>query len=284
MALNGGSAVPLTVVILALNESQVLARCIARLRWADEILVVDSGSTDETVQLAQSLGAQVVSQPWLGWSVQRNVGSSLAHNDWVLFVEADEVVTVDLEQAIRRVFASPPSPADAFAIDRRDEFMGGLMPQAQRRRTVRTFVRLFNRRESRWDERMLVHERVVVPGRVVVLDGILAHWRRQSLSEQAERIVRYSNIEAQALDERGQRPSAVKLVLHPVARFIWLFLVRGGFRAGRRGFIHAVLRSFADLLRHARHFEMHLGETPPDPPGYERPDTTSGPRGARPVR
>src|SRR3954447_23349753 len=140
------AAAPITFVILTKNEEAFIERCLASVAWADEALVLDSGSTDRTREIARSLGASVYEQPWLGWVPQRQAGIALARNDWVLILEADEIVSDELRDGICAVMASSPEPRDGYVVDRRDEFFGQLFPNMRRAALRRTFVRLFNRK------------------------------------------------------------------------------------------------------------------------------------------
>ena len=165
----------LTVIILTLNEEEFIERCIHSVRWADEVLVVDSNSTEQTREIATSLGARVYEQKWLGWSGQHNKGMELAKNDWVMFLEGDEIVTPQLAQSIQDVMSRPMDEGDGYALDRRGDFYGILLPNVSRPAKRKSFVRLFNRRCSAYDMSMKVHEEVILPGRSIPLQGVLIH-------------------------------------------------------------------------------------------------------------
>ena len=167
--------------------------------WADEVVVLDCGSTDGTRELAAAAGAVVHEQPWAGFSAQKNAAARLATNDWVLSLDADEIVTPPLARSIEAALAAP-DPADGYAVHRRSDFLGALLPSAGK-----PFVRLYHRARSAWDEDMTVHEAVRVPGRVHVLDGALLHWNDQSIDELAVLFNRYATDEARELDRRGVR-------------------------------------------------------------------------------
>ena len=257
---------PVTAVVLTLDEESLVGRCVGALAWADEVLVVDSGSTDATRELAAAAGARVVEQPWLGWSAQRNAGAAAASNDWVVFLEADEVMTATLAAAVGEVLAGGPDPADAWSMDRRDELMGELMPSAQRRSKTADRVRLYHRGHSRWDESMLVHEEVLVTGAKHLLPGHLVHWRPQGVAEVGQVVARYAAIEARDRAAHSRRASAARLVALPLARFAWLYAVRGSCRHGVPGLVNAVLRAHADFLRLAQQIQDQGPPAPADPP------------------
>lgn len=255
-----------TAIVLTLDEEALVERCVRSLGWADEVLVLDSGSADRTRELAAAAGARVVEQPWLGWSAQRNAGAAAAAHDWVVFLEADEVMTATLADGVRAVLAGDPSPADAWSMDRRDELMGELMPSLQRRSKTTDRVRLYHRGHSRWDESMLVHEEVLVTGAKHLLPGHLVHWRPQAVAEVGQVVARYAAVEARDRAAHDRRASPLRLVALPLARFAWTYAVKGSFRHGVPGLVNAVLRSHADFLRLAQQIQDQGPAAPRDPP------------------
>src|ERR1700754_92248 len=146
-----GSTVDVSVVILTRNEASLIARAIASAWWASEVVVVDSGSTDRTCEIAASLGAKVYHQDWLGWRLQHEAAAERASHDWIFSLDADEIVTPGLAASIVAALRANPDPQDGFVLERREEFLGTLMPNTRRRSKRRTFVRLYNRRLSRYD-------------------------------------------------------------------------------------------------------------------------------------
>src|SRR5215207_2451501 len=130
----------LTVIILTLNEEEFIERCIRSVSWADEVLVLDSCSSDRTREIAALLGANVYEQKWLGWPGQRNKAVSLAKNDWVFFVECDEIVTPQLARSIEEAMNGPVDERDAYFVDRRGDFYGLLLPNMSRASKRRSLV------------------------------------------------------------------------------------------------------------------------------------------------
>jgi (heptosyl)LPS beta-1,4-glucosyltransferase len=255
-----------SAIVLTLNEEALIGRCLDSLAFLDEVVVVDSGSADRTREIAAGRGAKVVGQEWLGWVPQRQAGIAAARNDWVMVVEADEVVTPRLRAAIERVAAGPMDPRDAYSVDRRGEFLGVLLPNEARRRNIVTFARLFHREHSHYDPGALVHERVVYPGEVHLLDGVLLHWRGVDLHGQIEALNRYATVEADVLDGAGVAPKPWKLVVMPLLRFVWLYVVKREYRLGVPGLMHAQVRAIADFTRHAKHWERHHADRDAPPP------------------
>ena len=275
---------PLSAVIMTQNEEAFIARCIGSVSWADEVLVIDSGSTDRTREIAASLGANVYQQPWLGFSGQRNRGAELARHDWIFFLDADEVVTKELARSVKTVMRGTPDARDGYAIDRRGDFLGALLPNEARPSKRRTFIRLYNRRYSAYDPEMPVHEEVRFPGKSVPLEGVLLHWNGLSMDEFVPLFNRYATLEAQTLHDNGKKATALDIFARPVLRFFWSYLARGGWRLGTRGLMHAMLKAVSDYLRYAKLWELqHVTPTPhppaelyTPPPVIPVPGTPSG--------
>jgi (heptosyl)LPS beta-1,4-glucosyltransferase len=257
----------LSVVICARDEESVIERCLASVSWADELLVLDSGSTDGTRERAAAAGATVHRQAWLGFSAQKNRAAALAAHDWVLSLDADEIVTPRLARSIQEVLRGPMNPRDGWVVDRRGNFLGVLLSNGSRPAKRRRFVRLYNRRHSAWDEAMRVHEEVLCPGRRHRLAGVLLHWNDYSLDELIALFNRYASIEAQELHAAGARASAAKVVYRPVLRFLWHYLATGDVRLGGRGVLHSGLKAASEYMRYAKLWELqHRRAAATDPP------------------
>jgi glycosyltransferase involved in cell wall biosynthesis len=257
----------ITVVVCTLDEEAVIERCLTPVRWANELLVIDSGSTDATRERAEALGATVHHQDWLGFSAQKNRGAALARNDWILSLDADEVVSAELAASIREVASGPMDPRDGYAVDRRGDFLGALLPNGARKRKRDRFVRLYNRRHSEWDTSAPVHEEVRCPGRRHQLAGVLLHWNGYSLDELVALFNRYATIEAKALSAGGKRSSAVAALYRPLLRFGWHYVVRGEMRLGARGLLHSGLKATSEYMRYAKLWELQNAPShSPDPP------------------
>ena len=238
---------PLSVVIMTKNEESVISRCIGSVVWADEVLVIDSGSTDKTKEIAASLGANVYEQAWLGFSAQRNRGAQLAQHDWVLFIDADEIVTEELAASVQKVMQGTPDAKDGYAVDRRGDFLGVLLPNESRPSKRRNFIRLCNRQYSAYDPDMPVHEEMRFPGKAISLEGVLLHWNGFTMDEFVPLFNRYATLEAQALNGMGKKATALDIIVRPVLRFFWSYLAKGGWRLGTRGLMHAMLKGSSGL-------------------------------------
>lgn len=267
---------PVSVLVLTRDEAGFIERLMASVAWADEILVLDSESADDTRERARRAGATVHVQPWLGWVEQKRRGAALARHDWILSLDADEIVTDALGRSIQDALAARPDPRDGFVVERREEFLGRLMPDARRRSKRDGFVRLFNRRHGDWDPALIVHEEIVCPGRLHKLDGALLHWRNYAIGRQLETLGRNAELEAAMIEARGGG-LLFGMTLKPVLRFAWLYLRSGWWRMGRRGFVFAGLHAFAEFLRHAEAWERRSV-----PPQRDPPPATWSPSGVRP--
>ena len=269
---------PLSVIILTRNEEDFVGRVMEHVDFADEFVIVDCGSDDRTREVASALGARVVEQEWLGWPAQRNRGAQAAANDWVLFLEADEIVTPELAASFRQVLAGPMDPMDGYSLDRRDDVLGALMPNESRRSNRIGLVRMFNRRHTSYGLEALAHEQARPPGRMIPLEGVLLHWRGRDIDESVVALNRYATIEAQMLDADGVRATYLRLAARPVLRFLWCFVRKRGFRHGTRGLIWSLLRATAEGLRWAKlwerqHVRGDLRQPPPEL--FERPEPPS---------
>jgi glycosyltransferase involved in cell wall biosynthesis len=239
----------LSVITLALNEERNIEACLESVRWADEILVVDSGSTDRTVELARRFTDGVVTVPWLGYGPTKNHALGLVHGDWVLWLDADERVTPEQEREIRQVLQSrDPGPA-AYAMGRRAYFLGrwirhsGWYPSR--------VTRLFRRTAGRFTEKN-VHEQLVVDGPVGVLGGDLLHYTDPDLHHYFAKFNRYTSLAAEDLDAAGRRWSMIDLVIRPCFQFCKMYVARRGFIDGMEGFILAIVSSAYVFVKYAK--------------------------------
>ncbi len=245
---------PISLVIITLNEESNIARCIASAPFVSDILVLDSGSTDQTVELAKGLGARVIVEPWRGYFKQKLRATELAEQDWVLSLDADEALSPELAEEIRALEFSEGSDlsgVDGFEMPRLSFHMGrwirhgGWYPDRQ--------LRLFHRGRAQWSGGM-VHERVRAE-RVQRLRGDIHHYVFKDLSDQVQTNNEYSSLGAEDLRQRGKSFSLLKLLLKPWSKFFETYLLKGGFRDGLPGFIISVGASYSVFLKFAKLWE-----------------------------
>jgi glycosyltransferase involved in cell wall biosynthesis len=247
---------PLSVVILAKNEELFIERCICSVQWADEVLVLDSGSTDKTREIAKSLGAVVYEQEWLGWTEQHNKAIELAKHDWILTLDCDEIVTPQLATSIKTVLHHPMKEQDGYSMSRRGDFYDVLLPDSSPRHRRLNFIRLFNRKFSGYDPSLKVHEEVRVSGRAIPLNGYLIHWRGYLMDEYITSANRYATIEAEALNEKGVQATWFIIIFRPILRFIWCYFLHRECLLGTKGLIHSLLAASREYIRYTKLWEM----------------------------
>lgn len=242
---------PVSLVLITRNAAPQLRACIDSARFADEVVVVDSGSDDDTVQVAASMGARVIHQPWLGFGPQKQFAVDCATHDWVLCLDADERVTPDLARSIESELAAPR--ARAFRMARRNRFLGRWLRHGEGYPDWNT--RLFDRRHARWSDDA-VHERVIVDGATMTLDGDLAHESAESLDAYMSKQNRYTTLQAQTMHANGRRASVAKLVLSPIVRFVRFYIFKLGFLDGIAGLVHIAIGCETSFLKQAKLFAL----------------------------
>ena len=224
---------PLSGIVITRNAAAQLPACLAALAFCDEIVVVDSGSSDETITIARQDGARVIEQEWLGFGPQKQFAVDQARNDWVLCVDADERVSDELRESIDAELAAPKFLAYRFA--RCNRFMGRYLRHGEG--YPDWSLRLFDRRHARWSADV-VHEKVIAAGAVGELVGDLLHDSAESLEHYRAKQDRYTTLAAEAALARGKRATLLRLLLSPMVRFIKFYVVRLGFMDGRPGLLH----------------------------------------------
>jgi glycosyltransferase involved in cell wall biosynthesis len=226
----------LTVAVIAFNAGAQIGPCLASAGFADEILVVDSGSTDDTVAVATRHGARVVQKEWLGFGRQKQHAVSIARNDWVLCLDADERVSERLARSIRETLASPRY--QAYRMARRNRFLGRWLRHGEG--YPDWTVRLFHRAHASWSNDA-VHEAVLTTAEVGRLDGDLMHDSAEDIATYMAKQNRYTTLHAEALYHQGVRASYWRLIASPLARFVKFYFVRLGFLDGGPGFAHIAI-------------------------------------------
>jgi glycosyltransferase involved in cell wall biosynthesis len=242
----------LSVVVVTQNEEERIRACLESASWADELIVVDAESIDKTATVARELTDHVFVRPWPGFAAQKNFGLEQARGDWILSLDADELVSIPLRQEIAAILAGDGEHA-GYAIPRRNVFWGrwirhgGLYPDWQ--------LRLFRRGRGRFAERT-VHESVTVDGSVGRLSGHLEHRSYRDVADFLERADRYSTLAAGEWLAAGRRSRPLAdLVVRPAGRFLTMYVARAGFLDGWRGFLLAVLYAYYVLMRSAKVWE-----------------------------
>jgi glycosyltransferase involved in cell wall biosynthesis len=240
----------LSVILIAMNEEASIARTLRSVAFADEIVVVDSGSSDRTVEIARELGAKVtVTDDWPGFGPQKNRALDLATGDWVLSLDADEWLTADSAEEIRRAVGEGAAGAAAFRMPRRSSFCGRFMRHSGWWPDY--VVRVFRRGSARFSGDA-VHERLVAEGTVGTLREPIMHETFVDLEDMLVKMNRYSTLTAKQLRREGKSAG----LTHAVARAAWAFVrtyfLRAGFLDGREGFMLAVATAEGTYYRYAK--------------------------------
>jgi glycosyltransferase involved in cell wall biosynthesis len=239
----------ISVAIITKNEELAIGRCLQSVSWADEVIVLDSGSTDKTIDIARDLGAKVsVTADWPGFGPQKNRALDLATGDWIFSLDADEWVTRELAEEIQSTITGKPD-FDAYRLPRMSSFCGRFMRHSGW--WPDHVVRLFRRGSARFSDD-IVHERTLVDGGVGTLRNTLMHETYVDLEDMQEKFNRYSTLGAEALHARGARGGIAKAVLHGLSAFLRTYLLRRGFLDGREGFLLAVANAEVAYYKYAK--------------------------------
>ncbi|HEX8473808.1 MAG TPA: glycosyltransferase family 2 protein [Pyrinomonadaceae bacterium] len=251
----------ITATIITYNEAENIRAACESVEWADEVLVVDSESTDATRDIARECGARVILRPWPGFAAQKQFAAEAAAHDWIFSLDADERVSTELRRSLEDVlYTNEMQLADGYRIARRSFYMGrwirggGWYPDHQ--------LRLYRRTRGRW-EGAHVHESVKMDAgaRVSTLDGDLLHYSVRDASHHHRMIgERYAPLAARQMFERGRRTSLLRLATAAPAAFTRSFVLKGGFRDGLAGLSIAHFAAHHAFLKHLLLWEMQKGK------------------------
>ena len=265
---------PLSVCIVCCNEAENIVDCLQSVRWADEIVVVDSGSADATVELAQGLTDRVVHHDWEGYVRQKNYALGLASHEWVLCIDADERVSPELAQEIQnelaRIAAGEPR-AVGFTMPRKVRYFGrwilhgGWYPDRK--------LRFFRKSAGSWGG-VDPHDHLRVDGKVAALKGDLLHFSFRDMRDHLDTINNFTSVAAREKQAGGRKHALLHMLLNPPIRFLRMYVLKRGFLDGMPGFICAVLGSYYVFLKYAKLWELERegSHNPPEatPPAEPR--------------
>ncbi len=271
-----GGRPALSVVLITLNAATQLRPCLESVGFADEIVVVDSGSGDGTQALAAEFGARVLHQDWLGFGAQKQFAVEQATHDWVLCLDADERVTPALAASIRAALAAAGEAAPAaYRFARCNRFLGRYLRHGEG--YPDWSLRLFDRRRARWSDDA-VHEKVIADGPVGMLAGDLLHDSADTIAAYLAKQNRYTTLASEAAFAAGRRARARQVWGSPLIRFIKFFVVRRGARDGLPGFIHIAIGCFNSFTKYAKMIELERQTAARAPsPEARTPAATSSP-------
>jgi glycosyltransferase involved in cell wall biosynthesis len=243
----------LSVIIITHNEEENIKHCLESVKWSDEIVIVDSFSSDKTLEIAREYTPKVFQNKWTNFSRQKNLALGKASSEWVLNIDADERVTPELKDEILSILNSQSLSFDGYYIPLRNYYLGrwirhcGWYPDYH--------LRLFRRQKGRFNQRA-VHESIVVEGKKGYLKSHLNHHSYKNLADHLTRINKYTSLAAQEMFKDRRRATVFDLLFRPPARFIAMYLIKGGFLDGIQGLIISLISSFYVLAKYLRLWEL----------------------------
>lgn len=246
---------PFSVVVITLNAAPQLEACLRSVKFADEIVVVDSGSSDNTEGIALNYGARIFSRSWLGFGPQKQFAVMQARNEWVLCLDADEQVSEDLRASIVAALCQPE--CHAYRMPRSNRFMGRYLRHGEG--YPDWSLRLFDRRHARWSDDA-VHEKVLTGSKVGTLRGDLLHDSAEDLGAYLDKQNRYTTLQAAALHQAGRRAHLAQLVFSPVVRFVRFYFFRLGMLDGIAGLVHIAIGCGNSFMKYAKLMALQKGE------------------------
>lgn len=246
---------PFSVVIITLNAARQLEACLQSASFADEIVVVDSGSSDATVEIALKSGARVIPQDWLGFGRQKQFAVNQASHDWVLCLDADERISDRLRTSIGETLQQPR--CQAYKMPRSNRFMGRYLHHGEG--YPDWSLRLFDRRHARWSDDS-VHEKVLAEGSVGILKGDLLHDSAEDLATYLDKQNRYTTLQAEILFRAGHRCGPGKLLFSPLLRFMRFYFFRLGCLDGTPGLVHILIGCGNSFTKYAKLMAMQKGK------------------------
>ena len=249
----------LSAFIICCNEERNIERCLESVKWCDEIVIVDSGSTDRTLEIARRYTDKIFSREWPGFVAQKRFALTQCTSEWVLNIDADEVVSPELRAQIFMVLADASAHGkqiNGYSLSRVVFYMqrwwrrGGWYPEYR--------LRLCRRSATTWGGED-PHEKASVTGATRKLDGELQHYTYTNLTSQMHSLNKFSETAAQTMFKNGEHYSIFKLLIRPIARFFKFFILKSGFREGFPGFLVACIEAYYVFLKYAKLWELEKG-------------------------
>lgn len=244
----------ISAFIVCCNEESKIDRCLSSVSWCDEIVLVDSGSTDRTIELAQRYSPKIFTRPWPGYVAQKAFGLEQCTSEWVLNLDADEEVSPELRAEILELLANDDGSINGWYVNRVVFFLGKWWRKGTWYPEYR--LRLCRRSKTTWGGRD-PHEKALVAGETRRLSGELRHYTYANITHQVQTLNNYALQAARAMKATGKKPSIAKIFLHPPIRFIKSYFFKRGYREGLPGLIVAVLESGYVFLKYVKLWELN---------------------------
>lgn len=241
----------LSIVYITKNAAITFKQSLNSAAFADEIIVVDSGSTDQTLAIAAQYQAKIIKQHWLGFGKQKQFAINQAKNDWVLSLDADEIISIKLKQSIQAALQNPKNKAYRFA--RSNYFLGRYLKHGEGYPDYS--LRLFNKHNAHWSDDA-VHEYVKTKESVGTLTGDLLHHSCENITAYLQKQNQYTDIQAQQLCLNKTTVSQIKIIFSPIFRFIKFYFLKKGFLDGMAGLIHIRIGCFNSMIKYAKYYEL----------------------------
>ena len=245
----------LSVTIICKNEARNIRPCLESVKWADEIIVVDSGSQDETLEIAREYTNCIYQTDWPGFGVQKNRAIEYATHDWILSIDADERISEELKANIQKILSEQPDQYSAYSVKRRSSYCGKYLKYGSWKKDY--CIRLFRKGKAHFKE-VPVHENLIVQGPTSVIPGLMIHESFRTLDEVIDKMNHYSSLTSSERFDKGQKSSLGKALRHAIWNFFYGYIFRLGFLDGREGFMLAVSNSEGTFYRYVK--LMYLNE------------------------
>ncbi len=242
----------ISVTFITLNSEKTLKPVLEAISWADEIVLVDSGSTDKTLEIAQKFKAKIVHRAFDGYGSQKNFATEQASHDWILSLDDDEILTPELQKEIQNLDLKN-TEYQGFKIPRSLIFLGKLLRFSGEYR--RLTLRLFNRKYGNWNAEY-VHESVEVKGKIGTLKNQILHDSYRDLTDYFNKFNKYTSLGARTLAERGKTASSLKIISRFPTTFFKIYLLKGSCLDGYAGFMWALLTAINPVVKYAKLKEM----------------------------
>jgi len=243
----------ISAAIITRNEERNIERCLKSIDWVDEIVVVDSGSTDGTLEICDKHGCRIIRSEWLGFGPTKQLAVDSVSNDWVLSIDADEEVTPELAREIQKMLAQEEIKA-GYKIRRPSMYLGKWIKHSGWNKQYKP--RLFDRKRGRFTD-TVVHETVRIEGELGRLEHPLKHYTYPDLATVRSKMESYAEWGVQALDQKGIRPSRLKAYTHSAWTFVRTYVLSAGFLDGHIGLLLAKNRAYVVYLKYIRHWRKH---------------------------
>jgi len=243
------------VLVITKNEERHIAECLDSVKWADEIILVDAQSTDDTVSIAKHYTDRIFIRPWPGFGLQKNFGMEQVVADWILILDADERVSVELAKEIQETLTMVSDGVAAFRVPRRNYFYGqwvrwgGAYPDYQ--------IRLFRRGKAQYND-VAVHENLIVDGQIATLSAHFTHYTERQIVDHFRKFNLYTTLAASEKGKSQQSVSWYHLVCNPFVIFFKTYVIKKGYRDGTRGVIFAVFASMYTFVKYTKLLESHV--------------------------